>query len=68
MGGKREEPIEAYPRFWNLNPMKKQAWETLRIPTWTEAFDLVKKELEKVLERDVLPATLQKFSTERRMT
>ena len=34
MGGKRECPIEAYPMFWNLNPLAAYKHEILRIPAW----------------------------------
>ena len=42
MGGKRQGSIEAYPKFWNLNPVEKQAGEILRIPAWTETFELIR--------------------------
>ena len=29
MGGKREGPIEAYPKIWNLNPVAKNTQEVL---------------------------------------
>ena len=32
MGGKREGPIETYPKFWNLNPLTADGREILRIP------------------------------------
>ena len=32
MGGKREGPIETYPKFWNLNPLTASGQEILRIP------------------------------------
>ena len=31
MGGKREGPIETYPKFWNLNPLTANGQEILRI-------------------------------------
>ena len=46
MEGKREGPIETYPKFWNLNPLTANGREILRIPAWTKSFELVKKELE----------------------
>ena len=49
MGEKKEGAIEAYPKFWNLNPLEKQAREVLRILAWTEAFELIRKELEMIL-------------------
>ena len=33
MGGKREGPIEVYPKFLNLNPVTSDKKEVLRIPT-----------------------------------
>ena len=52
-GGKREGPIEVYPKFWNLNPVARDAREVLRIPAWTKSFEFTKSELETILERDV---------------
>ena len=52
-GGKREGPIEVYPKFWNLNPVARYAREVLRIPAWTKSFEFTKSELETILERDV---------------
>ena len=47
----------------------KQTRVVLRIPFWTtEAFDLITKELEMILEWDMLPATIPEFLTVRRMT
>ena len=57
--GERDGPIEAYPNFWNLYPV---AW---RNPAWKKVFDLVKKEIETILERDVLPVTIPEFTTVR---
>ena len=68
VGGGREDPIVAYPKFWNLNPVAKNTREVLRIPPWKKSFDFVKKELETILERDLLPVTIPEFSTVRRMT
>ena len=50
-GGKREGPIEAYPKFWNLNPVAGDKREVLRIPAWKGVLSLefVKKELETIL-------------------
>ena len=45
-GGKREGPIETYPKFWNLNPLTAGRKEILRIPAWKGSFELVKRELE----------------------
>ena len=68
MGGKREGPIETYPKFWNLNPLTANGREILRIPAWTKSFELVKKELEAILEKEVLPANIPEFPIVRRMT
>ena len=68
MGGKFEGPIETCPKFWNLNPLTANGQEILRIPAWKKSFELVKKELEATLEKEVLPATLPEFPTVRRMT
>ena len=54
MRGKREGPIETYPKFWNLNPLTVNGQEILRIPAWKKSFELVKKELEATLEKEVL--------------
>ena len=68
MGGKREGPIEAYPKFWNLNPLAADKHELLRIPAWKGSFDLVKRELETILEREILPTVVPEFPIVRRMT
>ena len=67
-GGKREGPIEAYPKFWNLNPLAADKQEMLRIPVWKGSFELIKEELEMILEREVLPTTIPEFPMVRRMT
>ena len=67
-GGKREGPIETYPKFWNFNPLTASGQEVLRIPAWKKSFELVKKELEAMLEKEILPATIPEFPTVRRMT
>ena len=67
MGGKREGPIETYPKFWNLNPLTANGQEILRIPAWKKSFELVKRELEAILEKEVLPASIPEFPTVRRM-
>ena len=56
--GKREGLIEAYPKFWNLNPVAADKGEVLRIPAWKGSFELVKKELKMILKREVLPTTV----------
>ena len=68
MVGKREGPIETYPKFWNLNLLTANGQEILRLPAWKKSFELVKKELEATLEKEVLPATIPEFQTVRRMT
>ena len=68
MGGKREGPIETYLKFWNLNPLKADGQEILRIPAWEKIFELVKRELEVTLEKEILPATIPEFPTVKRMT
>ena len=68
MGGKREGPIETYPKFWNLNPLTASGQEVLRIPAWKKSFELVKRELEAILEKEILPTTIPEFPTVRRMT
>ena len=68
MGGKREGPIETYPKFWNLNPLTADGREILRIPAWKECFALVKRELEAIMEKEILPAAMPEFPIVRRMT
>ena len=62
-GGKREVPIETYPKFWNLNPLTADKREILRIPAWKGSFELVKKELGKTLEKEILPTVVSEFPT-----
>ena len=66
--GERKGPIEVYSKFWNLNPIAKDTKEVLRIPAWTKSFKFTKKELEILLEQDVLPAAIPDFLTVRRLT
>ena len=66
--GKREGPIEAYSKFWNLDPVTGDKREIVRIPAWKGSFELVKKELEMILEREVLSTTVSEFPMVRRMT
>ena len=68
MGGKREGPIEMYPKFWNLNPLTADGREILRIPAWKDSFALVKRELEAIMEKEILPANIPEFPIVRRMT
>ena len=65
LGGKREGPIEVYPKFWNLSPVARDKREVLRIQAWTRSFEFTKKELETIVERDILPAAV---ATVERMT
>ena len=62
--GEREGPIEA----WNLNLMARNTREVMRVPAWTKNFEFMKKELETILERDVLPAVIPEFLTARRIS
>ena len=57
-GGKREGPIETYPKFWNLNPLTADRREIFRIPAWKGSFELVKKELEMTLDKEILPTVV----------
>ena len=68
MRGKREGPIETYPKFWNLNPLTADGREILRIPAWKECFALVKRELEAINAKEILPAAMPEFPIVRRMT
>ena len=61
LGGKREGPIEAYPKFWKLNPVAGDKSEVLRIPAWTRSFEFTKK-METIL---ALPAAVPEFPTVR---
>ena len=67
-GGERESPIETYPKFWNFNPLTADKQEILRIPAWKGSFELVKRELEMILERKILPTTVAEFPMVRKMT
>ena len=40
----------------------------MRIPAWKKSFELVKRELEAILEKEVLPTIIPEFPTVRRMT
>ena len=40
----------------------------MRIPAWKKSFELVKRELEAILETEILPTTIPEFPTVRRMT
>ena len=68
MGGKREGPIETYPKFWKMNLLTADGREILRIPAWKESFALVKRELEAIMEKEILPAAMPEFPIVRRMT
>ena len=67
-GGKQGGPFETYPKFWNLNPLTASGQEVLRIPAWKKSFELVKRELKAILEKEVLPTSIPEFPTVRRMT
>ena len=67
-GGKREGPIETYPKFWNLNHLTADLREILGIPARKGGFGLVKRELEKTLEKEILPTAVPVFPIVRRMT
>ena len=47
--------------------MTRDKREVLRIPAWTRSFEFTTKELETILERDVLPAAVPEFTTVRKM-
>ena len=66
--GQREGPIETYPKFWNLDPLTASGQEILRITAWKKSFELVKRDLEAILEKKILPATIPEFPTVKRMT
>ena len=68
LGGGLEGPIEAYSKFWNMNPVTKNTREILRIPARKKSFDFVKSDIGTILEREVLPATIPEFPTVRQMT
>ena len=68
MGDKREGPIDAYLKFWNLNPVTGDKGEVLRVPAWKGSFELLKVDLEMILEREVLPTTVPEFPMFRKMT
>ena len=68
VGGKREGPIETYPIFWNLNPLTADKREILRTRAWKKSFELAKRELKMILEREILPTTVPEFSMVRRTT
>ena len=68
IGGKREGPIGTYPKFWNLNLLTASGQEVLRIPAWKKSFELVERELEAILEKEVLPTSIPEFPTVRRMS
>ena len=51
-----------------MNPLTASEQEILRIPAWKKSFELVKRELEAILEKEILPATIPEFQTVRRIT
>ena len=68
IGGKRQGPIEVYPKFWNLNLLEKQAGEILNKPDLMQAFNSIRKELQVIFQRDMLPVTLSEHPTMRWLT
>ena len=68
MGGKREGPLETYPKFWNVIPLTTSGQKVSRIPAWKKSFELLKMELEAILVKDVLPTSIPEFRTVRRIT
>ena len=67
-GWKTRRSDRSLPKVLKFESSVEKAREIMRVSTWTEAFDLIRNELEMVLERDVLPATLPDFTTVRQMT
>ena len=55
-------------RLHKILEIEPLARKILRLPTWTEKFDLVRHELGMIIERDVLSAPLSDFITARRMS
>ena len=59
MGGKREGPIELYPKFWNLKSVARDMRKLLRIRAWTKSFEFTQKTrrshrtLPKILELEI---------------
>ena len=51
-----------------MNPLAGDKQQILRIPAWKGSFDLVKRELETILEREVLPTAVPEFLIIGRMT
>ena len=54
--------------FWNLKPLTADRREILRIPAWKGSFELVKRELEMTLEKEILPTVVPEFPIVRSMT
>ena len=51
-----------------MNPLTADGREILRIPAWKNSFELVKRELEAIMEKEILPATIPEFPIVMRMT
>ena len=56
MGGKREGPIEAYPKLRKLELLEKGTGQFLCIHTWIETYKFVKQFLSMFLESDLIPS------------
>ena len=67
-GKESEGLIETYPKFWNLNPLTADKQEILKIPAWKGSCEQVKKELEMILEKEILPTAVPEFPMVRRLT
>ena len=64
-GWKTRRDDRGLHKILEIEPLAR---EILRLPTWTEKFDLVRHELGMIIERDVLSAPLSDFLTARRMS
>ena len=51
-----------------MNPLTADKREILGATAWKGSFELVKRELEMILEREILPSTVPEFPMVRRMT
>ena len=67
-GRQARRPHRNLSQVLDLNPLTANGQEILRIPAWKKSFELVKRELEAILEKEVLPASFPEFPTVRRMT
>ena len=66
MGGKREAHRNL-SQVLEPEPLTS-GQEILRIPAWKKSFELVKRDLEAILEKEILPTTIPEFPTVKRMT